>query len=192
VDFSSFDDRVHEHGVEAQIEALELAKLLGAKAVVVHPSCEPVTTDRRRRLDRARGVIRELARVAEESGLVLAIENLTPGELGDHAEEVAWLIEQADSEWVAACFDTGHANLAGDFHHEAEVLLPLAATTHLHDNDGTADQHRFPGQGNIDWRAFGRLYRESGGTAALVLECAPPEGMIWAAAFRSFRMRIEQ
>lgn len=190
LDFSSFDDQVHEHGVEAQIEAMEVAKLLGAGVVVIHASDGGINTDRQRRLDRARGVIRELAKVAEQSGLTLAIENLPPGYLGCEAEEIAWLIEQSRSEWVAACFDSGHANLTGNFLRQAEMLLPMAATTHLHDNDGLTDQHKFPGEGTINWAEFGRLYNEFGRVVPLVLECIPPDGIAWSDAFQKFRIKI--
>jgi sugar phosphate isomerase/epimerase len=189
-DFSSFDDGVHERGVEAQIETMEMAKLLGAKVIIVHASGGAIGSDRQRRLDRARGVIRELACVAEQSGVVLAIENLPPGYLACDTEEISWLVEQSMSDWVSICFDSGHANLGGSFLEMAEDLLPRAATTHLHDNDGTADQHLFPGQGSIPWMDVGRIYSHCGSAPALMLECRAPEGQEWGEAFRDFRALI--
>lgn len=192
LDLSSFDDRVHEHGVEAQIDAMELAKVLGAAVVVIHASDFGITdSDRKRRLDRARGVIRELAGVAQESGLTLAIENLPPGYLGSRPEEILWLIEQSRSESVAVCFDTGHAHLTGNLERYARMLLPQSAIMHLHDNDGKNDQHAFPGNGSIDWTAFGKLYNESGGLAFPMLECAPPNGMLWREAIRCVATRLK-
>jgi len=190
VDFSSFDDRVHECGVESQIESMELAKVLGASVVVIHASDGVVKSDRQRRLDRARGVIRELARIAEESNLILAVENLPPGYLGCDAQEIDWLTDHWRSDWVSVCFDSGHANLGGRFRELAAEIMPHSAMTHLHDNDGLSDQHRFPGEGTIDWRLFGRLYREAGGIPTLMLECPAPKGMPWCEAFRVFRQRI--
>lgn len=193
LDLSSFDDRVHERGVEAQIEAMELAKLLGAKAVVIHASDGGINSaDRLRRLDRASGVIRELAGVAKESGIALAIENLPPGYLGCQPEEVLWLMEQSRSEWVTVCFDTGHANLSKNFLHQAETLLPQSSLAHLHDNDGTSDQHKFPGLGNINWAEFGRVFRASGGVARPMLECALPHGLLWRDAIFSLKQRMSR
>lgn len=190
VDFSSLDDNIHECGVEAQIEALEFAKVVGAEVMVVHASDNGIGQDRLKRLDRARGVIRELARVAKQSNVIIAIENLPPGYLGCKAEEIAWLIEQANSDWVEACFDSGHANLTGEFSRTAQMLLPRAATTHLHDNDGTSDLHAFPGNGTIDWTEFGQLYKASGAVAKLVLECPSPKGVTWDRAFHDLKMLI--
>lgn len=183
VDFSSFNDTIHEHGVDGQIEAIEIARLLGASYVVVHASDGQVIADRRKRLDRARGVLRELATVAEEADIKLAVENLPDGFLCCDVEEICSLIETINSPNVGVCFDTGHANITGCLNRWAESLLPFAISVHVHDNDGETDQHLFPGLGSIDWRNFMRIYRESGCEADLTLECRPPKEINWRDAF---------
>ena len=64
------------------------------------------------------------------------------------------------------------------------------AALHLHDNDGTADQHRFPGEGNIDWRAFASAYHRSQTNASIMLECKPPADTPWSAAFQRLRAAL--
>lgn len=185
-DISSPDDGIHERGVEAIIDSIELASLLDAKYVIVHAS-DRITNGNGRRMERARGVLREMSSVARESGLVLALENLPPGYLGQDPEQIMELLDGTDREATAVCFDSGHANLTGRFVELAEALLPLAVTTHLHDNDGLSDQHLFPGAGLIDWAELLAIYKKVGSRASIMLECKCPETMIWSEAFQRLR-----
>lgn len=189
-DVSSSDDKVHERGVDALIGSIELASVMDADKVIVHAS-DVLNGDRPRRADRARGVLREMASVASESGIVLALENLPPNYLGHTPEELIALLDGTDRATVGVCFDSGHANLSGHFSEFAGAMLPLAVTTHLHDNDGSADQHLFPGSGNIDWHNFGKTYRILECKAAIMLECQPPADMLWSEAFQRFRVALE-
>jgi sugar phosphate isomerase/epimerase len=188
-DISSLDDSVHERGVDALIDSIELAGLIGAGRVITHAS-DVLPDAPNGRFERARGVLREMSFVAEESDIRLALENLPPGYLGHTPEEIFALIEGASIKSICVCFDSGHANLSGHFGEYAEKLLPYAVTTHIHDNDGTEDQHRFPGEGNIDWREFRAAYRKSGSTASIMLECIPPGHIVWSEAFQRLRMAL--
>lgn len=188
-DVSCLDDNVHERGVDKLIECIEIASVLDAEKIIVHAS-DIVNGDRFKRIERARGVLREMGTVALESGVILALENLPPGYLGYTPEEIITLLDGTDHGSVRVCFDSGHANLSGHFYEFASALLPLSVETHLHDNDGTSDQHKFPGDGNIDWRQFGSAYKCLGCKASIMLECKPPMGMLWSEAFQRFRMEL--
>jgi sugar phosphate isomerase/epimerase len=184
-DISSQMDDVHERGVDTLIESIELASVVGAKFVVVHAS-DKLTDGVAKRMDRARGVLREISVVAEESGVVLALENLPPGYLGHTPEEIELLMDGTKDGVVGVCFDCGHANLSGLFTEYAELLLPYAVTIHAHDNDGARDQHKFPGGGNVLWRSFAEIYHRVADSPSVMLECAPPDGSTWGAAFQKF------
>lgn len=188
-DISSLDDSEHERGVDALIDAIALASMLGAEKVVVHGS-DAVSDSRSRHMDRAHGVLRELSVVAKESGVVLALENLPPDYIGHTADEIKLLLNGIDEDSIGVCFDSGHANLSGHFAELAESLLPLAITTHLHDNDGITDLHQFPGSGIIDWHNFFDIYRRSASIASIMLECRPPDGVCWSEAFQRFRIAL--
>lgn len=55
-------------------------------------------------------------------------------------------------EVCGICFDCGHANLAGlDLPAEIKRIGNRLKVVHIHDNDGSADQHRLPLEGNISW-----------------------------------------
>lgn len=190
-DISSPCDEVHERGVDALIESIELATVVDAKIIVLHAS-DALADGISKRLDRARGVLREVSVVAEESGVVLALENLPPGYLGHTPEEIKLLIEGARPGAVGVCFDSGHANLTGRFTEFAEMLIPYAVEVHVHDNDGMRDQHKFPGEGTISWKAFAEIYHRRAEGPCIMLECIPPAGLIWGAAFRRFRNVLEE
>lgn len=188
-DISSPDDSIHERGVDALIEAIELASLMDVQRVIVHAS-DKFPNSVNRRFERARGVLREVASIAKESDAVLAVENLPPGYLAHTPDELFALLEGIDRDSVGICFDSGHANLSGNFCSFAEALLPYAVVAHVHDNDGMADQHRFPGEGIIDWHAFAATYRSTGCEASITLECALPEDLIWSEAFQRLRCAL--
>ena len=85
---------------------------------------------------------------AEQKGVNVAVENLRSGDV----KRVTVLLEQIDSPRFGFCFDSGHhyawtpeINLLNRFGHRLMAL-------HLHDNDGSADQHRLPFDGTIDWK----------------------------------------
>ncbi len=54
---------------------------------------------------------------------------------------------------LGVCLDTGHLNAYGDgdLRGWIKALGPLTREIHLHDNDGTRDAHRPPGEGSIDF-----------------------------------------
>lgn len=188
-DISSLDDQVHEAGVDALIDAIELASVVGAGHVIAHAS-DVLQGVPNGRLERARGVLRELAAVATESGVVIALENLPPGYLGHTPAEMVSLLDGISPESIGICFDTGHANLSGRFAAFVEAMLPRAVTTHIHDNDGKEDQHRFPGDGTIDWESFSAAYHRLGPNASIMLECVPPDGVLWSEAFHRLRTAL--
>ncbi len=186
LDISSLNDGIHERGVDALIDSVELAALLGAEKVIVHAS-HKVETSPNRRFERARGVLREISLIAKEAGIVIALENLPPAYLGHEPDELLALIDGCDSAAVGVCFDTGHANLSGSFASFARQLLPHTVAVHVHDNDGTEDSHRFPGQGSIDWPEFWRSLHLCKRRPSIMLECPPPGNIPWKAAFQRLR-----
>jgi len=92
------------------------------------------------------------ARVAEDCGVVLAVENVGRG-YGSLASHLLRLVEEL-SPSVAVCVDTGHANIEayrGAVHKLVEEAGGTIAATHISDNDGSGDQHLSPGRGTMQW-----------------------------------------
>ncbi|MFW5798075.1 MAG: sugar phosphate isomerase/epimerase family protein [Planctomycetota bacterium] len=141
-------------GVELVRNRIEMTARLGGHAVVMHASPEPDPADGepvipqplRRSLD-------ELQPVAEKAGVRLAIEN------GD-VHLISALLAEYPPSYLGLCYDAGHGTMAGDGLDHLERLADRLIVVHLHDNDGTSDQHNNPFTGRGDWdRLAGILAR---------------------------------
>ena len=113
----------------------------------------------------------EVLPLAEKLDLTICLENLQ--RIGSHVDDLLGYFKTYPSRHLGACFDAGHANIMEngmkfpkcsgtasfdelgvpvEWEHDVlGRLLPHVVNCHLHDNDGTADQHRLPGLGTIDW-----------------------------------------
>jgi len=99
--------------------------------------------------------LEELLAVAERKGTVIAIEN--GFQAIDLPETISRYMELLASDNLGCCLDVAHANVIAarsgrDITEYISLLLPHIAVCHLHDNDGTADQHLLPGRGSLDWQ----------------------------------------
>ena len=101
---------------------------------------------------------RALEPEARDCGVILAVENMGRG-YGSKAVHLLRIIESCEN--IALCVDTGHANLEayrGRVHDLIDEAGRWMVATHLSDNDGSSDQHLFPGRGSIGWeRVFASI-----------------------------------
>lgn len=149
---AALDDTRRRHAlVEAQA-ALEVARTIPYKFLVVHlgvPATDAAGDNGR---DAARRSIEELHRMAEAVGVRLALE-VIPNPLSSPAALVRLIEEDLDLAGIGICLDTGHACLLGDPIDAIETCSGHLVTTHLHDNQGRSDDHLVPFEGAIDWEA---------------------------------------
>ena len=138
--------------------ALEICSRLEVPTLVIHPGVgdpgllgrEDVPYDRARE-DNLRS-IRELSRVAADLGVRIAIENRGQDIYGSRPEDLVEMVGLAGPETLCACLDTGHANKLGLSPAGAiEDLGRTLGATHLHDNEGSSDQHLPILSGSIGW-----------------------------------------
>ena len=85
---------------------------------------------------------------AERRGVTIAVENLTRTAQVDRAR---LLLERFDSPHFGFCFDSGHRNVCRVGHEWLARWPERLKALHLHDNDGTDDQHLLPFDGTTDW-----------------------------------------
>ena len=113
----------------------------------------------------------EVLPLAEKLDVTVCLENIFRP--CNSVDDVIFLNEKFRSEYLGACFDSGHANITenGRVFPECPVykayegweeppcwdadvldrLLPYVVDCHLHDNDASADQHLLPHKGTITW-----------------------------------------
>ena len=163
--------------IRDRLDMIRLCGDLGVKVLVNHLSCreefydlEATVPELRRR---AISALEKLLQQAERSGVTIALENIFfPS---DGSAELLAITGYFDSPFLGVCYDFGHANLIADRPGAAADrwpeklrrvwngrpviwerdmlarLLPQVVCLHMHDNDGSYDQHRLPGRGNVDW-----------------------------------------
>ena len=115
--------------------------------------------------------------MADRTGeLTFAIENMIaerdrPVFFGGRVKDLLWLGGELELSNVGFCLDVGHCLTVGaDPLGYVRAMGRRLVTTHLHDNDGTADQHLPPGYGAVVWTDVIPEIRRTAPDAPLVLE----------------------
>ncbi len=129
---------------------MESASELGCRTFVLHIGPCPEAEGKAASWDRVRRAVDALAPRAEALGLLLGLENGLPGYLATN-EELLTFVAECDRPAVGICYDSGHAHVTGDAAAVLGAYATYVVTVHLHDNDGSDDQHLIPGQGTLVW-----------------------------------------
>lgn len=165
---------------EHLIWAIENAHLLGCERVVYHPDM-PLGFDAdgeeiyRSNLETAK----VLLPYAKKHNVTVCIENMpfTAAQFS-RACRMIELVEEIDHPLFKMCLDTGHVAVFGDDCGEAVKRIGKhLAALHVHDNDGTADQHILPYLGVINWEGFVKALGEIGFSGTLSFETAPKKNL---------------
>lgn len=168
------DNTRRQEAIEARRMALEAARELGAKYMVLEYECygprwfcwpKNIAMEKKYQTPEKlfRDSVNALLDDAIHFGVKLAIENV----YGCPAVEQMEIMKVWDPNMVGVCFDSSHAVYGGHFFDEFALLAPRIIGTHLSDNDvlyGAAymDRHWRPFAGTIDWtRLVGELVRRS-------------------------------
>lgn len=148
---------------DAIVRSMEVAAIVGAKCIVVHPRQHLTYADD--------GAPEELYRInlefyralvpyAEKFGIKVACENMWQWKDGHivHSTcaspaEFCRYIDDIGSEWVTACLDIGHVLLVGES--LGGMIRALGrerlGALHIHDNDLKSDSHVLPYTLKIDF-----------------------------------------
>jgi len=110
-------------------------------------------------LEAVRRSLGELAEYSASSGVRLGLENRYHLCNIPYPDEMGWLLEALDPEWVGFWYDVGHAQTLdrlGFFPHETWLgrFADRMIGAHLHDVRGI-DDHYAPGLGDVDWSMIG-------------------------------------
>ncbi len=146
-------------GIELVANRLEMTARLGADVVVLHIPGEP--DDEAERLaywDRVQRSLDALIDYSRATGVRIALEN---GGTTQSWSPIARVLSDYSPDFIGLCYDCGHGNLSGDgLDHLAKHADRLLAI-HLHDNDGSGDQHQLPFMGTVDWPRLAKLIAAS-------------------------------
>ena len=140
----------------------------GIEKFVMHPGYPFADeAERPERLKRATDFSVRLADVAEQCGVVIAVEDM-PHCIGNTVAEIEAIVT-ADPR-LRVCFDVNH--LLNNTHDEfIDRLGSKIVTVHFSDYDFVDERHLFPTDGKIDWVALIRKLYCSGYKGAWIYEC---------------------
>lgn len=159
---------------EKYAKSIRGASILGSKYIIIHPVMPFGHKDIDPEYSFKLNVefFKSLMPVARQYGVTICYENMP---MTKHSialpEALLKVIEAVDDEHFEFCLDTGHCSVFGYSPADGlRLMKDHVKTLHVHDNDGTADQHRCPGNGVIDWEDFTRALHEINYDGVLSLE----------------------
>jgi len=157
-------------GVDLVRNRIEMTARLGADVAIMHiperPGCEPL-----------RKSLAELEGLARCLGVRLALEN-------GSFEAIGPVLAEHSPDYLGLCYDAGHGNMIAQGLDHLEALRGRLISVHLHDNDGTADQHNLLFSGTVDWGRLARLMAASAYSKCISMELSMrSSGITGEAAF---------
>jgi sugar phosphate isomerase/epimerase len=163
--WGSLREYERQAGVELVANRIRMAARLGSDVIIMHlPDLKDPTT-REATWGQLCKSIDALRPTAEPCGVRIAIEN------GPFAE-IDKVLSVYEPEYLGLCYDCGHGNLVPDGLDWLTRLKDRLISIHLHDNDGTADQHNLPfwPGGTVDWQRLAGILATSSYTKWVSME----------------------
>ena len=148
-------------GVRLVANRLEmLLRLRGEGCIIMHtpePQFDTPESDMptlERQFEQCCRSIDELAPLFQRHGVMLSLENHPHGTW----EFLERFFERYPANYVGLTYDSGHGHISKEHSlAKLEKNLDRLCAVHLHDNDGTADQHQPPFYGTVDWPRLAAL-----------------------------------
>ncbi len=145
--------------------SIEIAGILGAKIIIVHPlQFLPYCDCAEQLFEMNMDYYRRLIPVAAKAGVKIAVENMfqrdprrkhiVPSTCA-RPEEMIRYHDTLNSEWITCCLDVGHVGLPVQYIEAYDFARALGhdrlQSLHIHDNDYQQDRHTLPYLGIMDW-----------------------------------------
>ncbi len=154
-------------GCELVENRIDMTARLGADVIIMHIGERPEDEAAADALwDRLRRSLDRLEPYARKRSVRIAVENMGRDDFA--------LIERVFAaygpDYVGLCYDSGHGNMGGEGLAHLEAVKHRLLSVHLHDNDGSGDQHLLPFDGSVDWERLTDLLASSSYEKCLSLE----------------------
>lgn len=112
--------------VKVQCEFMHRAADSGCRIFILHPGTVYPRYSRSDLWQYVRESVEMLLAQAEKDRIVLALENSSPGGLGDDCQELAEFISGMNTSFLGVCFNACHAQAAGYLTESWRSLAPYA------------------------------------------------------------------
>lgn len=172
---------------------LDLFRAVGVKYAVLHTDGMtrfpdmPVEEVRQKNLE----AIQDLIEHIQDTDIVICLENINQKGISAMVEDLLWFVDELNGEHIAICLDTGHLNLTDDKDQARFVRVAgkHLKALHLHDNDGSGDQHLMPSaKGQVDFQGLFSALNEIGYDELYNLE-VPGEHYVHPAGYLPLKLR---
>jgi len=153
-DIGSIDKGLRKESIEVVKRTLDACQLLNVPYAVIHSGGAKENLADIETFKKVKNIyfesIQTICDYPRKSKVKLVIEN--GGSKLNTVEAIMETINLVNKDKMKICIDTGHANGVGknpaDMIEKAGNLL---SHLHIHDNNGTRDEHLIPGEGTINW-----------------------------------------
>ncbi len=159
--FSDPDPKVIEKGLTGMETALRSAKALGADVVLLVPAVVNENVSYTQAYKRSQRHIRKLLPLAEELGVVIAVENVWNKFLLSPLE-FARYVDEFDSPWLKAYFDVGNVIIYGYAQDWIRTLGKRIVKIHLKDFKRRGYQWTNLLEGDVNWPQVRRALDQIG------------------------------
>ena len=135
-------DETRKAYIEDMIAAIRDCSRYGVENLVIHTTRRLITPPYN---EKGLEELSRAVKVAEREGVNIAVENTR---FPDYNK---YIYENINSDRLTLCYDCGHEHC---YTKDRDILSEFGdrlSTSHIHDNDGTDDQHHIMGEGNIDY-----------------------------------------
>ncbi len=159
---SKNDDEYNEMIFGRILRSIEVAGIVGAKCIVVHPMHHLPYIDNAEKIKEMNmEFYKSLAPHAKAAGVKIALENMWQRNAEtkqiivsacSRTKEFADWLDTLDDDCFTSCLDLGHCGLYG--FDAAEMIKGLGhrlGALHVHDNDYQSDAHTAPYLGKMHW-----------------------------------------
>jgi len=154
-DWMALEEYRRLSGVELVENRIRMVARLGSDVVIMHiPALSP-KEQKAAQWDQTRRTFDDLEPCARKCGVRIAIEN---GDFND----IRQVLSLYAPDYMGLCYDSGHGNTSKTGLDDLETLKDRLISIHLHDNNGSEDEHRLVFSGTADWpRLAGIIARSS-------------------------------
>lgn len=180
----SLDAGIRKHSLYRMQQSMEIAGMLGCRAVVFHTGLNPRFLNGglyyKNWLESTEDTVRKL--LDQNDSVAIYCENM----LEDSPDGLAELAERLqDEKRFGICLDVAHMLLAGGEPGEwMDRLSPFIRHFHMNDTKLKTDDHLALGKGSIDWTNIFALIRKNGNVdASRLLEMRGLENIRESLAF---------
>ncbi|MCL2143684.1 MAG: sugar phosphate isomerase/epimerase [Methanomassiliicoccaceae archaeon] len=164
INIAALSERIREAATLEIIASMEQAIELDAKTITFHPGLTSMVIpgQEAKTMEKAKRSVRTIDRLMNEFGIIAALENMPSFRfmIGTTAEQLFSIVDGTD---MKICFDIGHANTTKQTNEIIDLLGDRIRNVHIHDNNGTNDDHMTIGDGQIDFeKVLKRLSKYTG------------------------------